>query len=83
MNLACRGLGAGLLAVVGLTLAADSAGAQGIEDNPRCAQMVNVAACNCALQNGGIIRPDGRGFSDGRSPADRAGYAECMKKRGK
>ena len=72
-------------AALALAMAASvgSALAQGSEDNPRCAQMVNVAACNCALQNGGTIRPDGRGFSDGRGVAERANYVACMKRRGR
>jgi hypothetical protein len=57
----CVGMAAFLLAVLA---PASSAYAQ----DPRCAKMADKIGCNCALQNGGRIEPDGRRWTyPGRS----------------
>jgi hypothetical protein len=51
--------------------------------DPRCSKARDKIGCNCAMQNGGWITPDGGWATRRGNAAPNEAFIKCMKSRGR
>ena len=70
---------------VGLALSSTAANAQNVD--PRCSRMYDKIGCTCAVQNGGYIPSNGKGWRIGhfskRNRQWNEAYVECLRRWGR